>query len=402
MASAADGLRIKLLLAKPHGQDVYVVPTQVKAKVLITVDTSKPVTLHSITVILSGFAHVAHGSDHEDFITNRLVLLSADDAAANRTFVQGNYHFPCQFFLPSTLRNSSFEGLYGHIRYDVEARIETRKGPRFLSSTPSTELYSALLTINVQAAGVAIAPALMSPARATVEKRGLFSSLPMTLTATIPRSAYHAGERIPINVSLNNNSGGKDFTLRASLVQIETYGAGARGTSTVNIVTLDAIESRKIQGRTSIEWAPDLQLAIPSTIPAIFDCSIIKVEHSVEFEVTRTFGTNASVVIPIKLHNVPPPSLVEQLESTPHEFSVTSQPPYLDAQAPPSYQAMNQIQAGAHQASAPPLDPYEVSAPPFHPHQASAPPLYPHQIPPSCPFDAPPPYTPSADPTPPY
>ena len=131
MASAADGLTIKLLRTKPHGQDVYVVPTQVNGNVLIIVDTSKPVTLHSITVILSGFAHLLpHGSDHEDFIINRLVLLSAVDAAANRTIVQGEHRFPYQFSLPSTLRNSSFEGQDGHIRYDVEARIETRKGPR--------------------------------------------------------------------------------------------------------------------------------------------------------------------------------------------------------------------------------------------------------------------------------
>ena len=120
----------------------------------------------------------------------------------------------------------------------------------------STELHSALLTINLQAAGpgVAITPALMSPARATVEKRGLFSSssLPITLTATIPRSAYHAGETIPIKVSLNNNSGGKDFILRASLCQIETYRTRETGTSTVNKLALDTLKSHKIQRKNFI------------------------------------------------------------------------------------------------------------------------------------------------------
>ena len=375
----------RLELHNPSGQAVYNIPGDVAGTVVVVTDEAK--SYNAITVTFKGYAdvhwsetyttgsgnhrrrHTRHYHSHEDYI-NDIIVLWNKEQVPNGTLNPGQYAFPFRFALSRRLP-SSFVGAHGHIRYVVEARIST--GLFHFDKTVAANIQVVdTVDINV--------PPLLNPAQYEDEKTICClccASPPISLTVNVPRTGFCIGEGIPLTASLDNASG-RVITLRATVSQVVTYHAQGRTRS--HSQYLSSFQSPPVQGRTTFQWTPAEQLAIPSAIPSIANCGIISLQYHLLIEAVIPWAINATINIPITLGNVPPQSLAGQQPLPPPQY------PTLDANAFVPYDPNSSAAPGPSQPpppyQAPPPGPYQ--APPTGPFQAPSPGLY--QAPPPVKF----------------
>ena len=117
----------RLELNHPSGQAVYTTPGEVTRNVVVVTD--EPKSYNAITIRLKGYAFVSwHQYKHtyysrENYF-NQVIVLWNNEQIPNRVLDPGQYVLPFQFLISGKFP-SSFAGIYGYIRYEVEARIST-------------------------------------------------------------------------------------------------------------------------------------------------------------------------------------------------------------------------------------------------------------------------------------
>ena len=405
-----------------NNQGVYLVPGEVTGSIVVVTDG--PMPYNAITVSLKGYADVhwtetyiveeggrhhrhtrtetRHFHSHEDYINE---VIEAEHLP--HRVLNGRHVLPFRFARLSANLPSSFDGEHGHIHYELEARIST--GHLHFDDTASAIVQIVdRVDINV--------PALMNPAQFEDEKTICClccASPPISLTVNLPRTGYCIGEGIELTASLDNGSG-RAITLVATLTRRVTFTADGSTRESSN--QLSSFQSPPVQGRTTFQWAPAEQLAIPSAIPTIANCGIINLRYNLRIEASIPWALDADIDIPITLGNVPPQSLAGQQPLPPPQYPpLPTNPSYVPYnrpqnqvpppgayQAPPSgaYQAPppGAYQApppGAYQAPPPgayqSLPPGAYQAPP--PSAYQAPPPGANQVPPPGAYQAPPPDT---------
>ena len=368
-------------------QGVYVVPGEVAGNIVVVTDEAK--SYNAISITLRGYADVhwtetytvndqhghsrtetRHYHSHHDYINDSAILWKKEQVP-NRVLNPGNYVLPFRFMLSGNLP-SSFAGQYGHIRYELEARIST--GLFHFDKTVSAIIQVVdRVDINV--------PALMSPVQYEDEKTllSLSASPPISLTVNVPRTGFCIGEGIPLTASLDNGSG-RIITMKATPIKKVTFHAQGH---TKSITTeLNAFQSPPVQPGSTYQWAPCEQLTISSAIPTIANCDIIRLGYTLRIEVSIPWALDAVINIPFTLGNVPSQSSAGQPPLPPIQypsFSANEFVPY------------NPNPAQASSPDSPPGPPYQGPPPgapyPGAPYQAAPP-----GVPPAGgPFQVPPP-----------
>ncbi|KAL5486865.1 hypothetical protein EMCRGX_G019401 [Ephydatia muelleri] len=371
----------RLELFQPSGQAVYITPGEVTGNVVVVTD--EPKAYNAISITLRGYAdvhwsetyttgsgnnrrtHTRHYHSHEDYI-NDVIVLWNQEQIPNRVLNPGQHVLPFRFVMSSGRLPSSFAGPHGHIRYTVEARIST--GLFHFDKTVSAIIQVVdRVDINV--------PALMSPVQYEDEKTICClccASPPISLTVNVPRTGFCIGEGIPLTASLDNGSG-RIITLRATVSKVVTF--HAQGRTRTSSQLLNSFQSPPVQGHTTFQWTPTEQLAIPSAIPTIANCGIIRLQYVLLIEAVIPWAINASINIPITLGNIPPQAPVGplppiQYPSVPTDAFVPYDPNSNAAQVPPPGQYQTSpLQPSAGQYESPP--PYQ--APPSGPYQSPPP-----------------------------
>ena len=369
-------------------QGVYVVPGEVAGNIVVVTDEAK--SYNAISITLRGYADVhwtetytvndqhghsrtetRHYHSHHDYI-NEATILWNKEQVPNRVLNPGNYVLPFRFMLSGHLP-SSFAGQYGHIRYELKARIST--GLFHFDKTVSAIIQVVdRVDINV--------PALMSPVQYEDEKTICClccASRPISLTVNVPRTGFCIGEGIPLTATLDNGNG-RIITMRATAIKTVTFHAQGRTKSIT--IELNAFQSPPVQPRSTYQWAPCEQLAIRSAIPTIANCDIIRLGYTLRIEANIPWALDAVINIPFTLGNVPSQSSAGQPPLPPIQypsFSANEFVPY------------NPNPAQAPSSGSPPGPPYQGPPPgasyPGAPYQAPPP-----GVPPAGgPFQVPPP-----------
>lgn len=281
---------------------------------VVVVETDKPEHFNAITVTLKGYAEVewseTFSSSDGNNTTTTTYVYHAKEEYVNETAMMwhkeevdsgalepGKYAFPFRFPLLSEKLPSSFEGKYGHIRYQVEAKIST-----------GTFHFDKKVFVNIRVADrfdINVS-ALMSPCQYEIDKKVfslLGSNAPISLTVSLPRTGFYVGEGIPLSASLDNGSG-RTVTLRTTIKSTETF--HAEGETRTHAHDLIIFQSPPVAEHTTFQWSPADLIAIPSTTPTISNCGIISLDYTLVIEAVIPWARNAVIKIPIVLGTAPP------------------------------------------------------------------------------------------------
>lgn len=358
----------RLELTQQEGQSAYTSPGEISGHVVVVTDVPKK--YKAITVSLHGYANVEWPEketkqvrrtrmtgggrrgrhtesymatetvtvvyrEHESYINETIPLWNHEETP-NTTLAPGTYAFPFRFHL-SERCPSSFLGVYGHIKYTMEARISTG---RFS--------FDKVITSDIQVVQRVVInePALLSPVEYHTEKMvwGLWcASFPITLNVQLSRTGYCMGEGIEFTAAVNNRSG-RTVRLRATLFQQQTY--RAQGHTRTIARTVETNRSPAIHGRTTYQWT--LSHRTSPRVPTISMANIvIGVGYRLLIEAVIPFASNDSVSVPITYGTVNPltfPAEPPALPQSEHFFNASPSQPQvatyntsIPVPLPPSY-----------------------------------------------------------------
>ena len=281
---------------------------------VVHVATNKAKKYNGIEVSLIGEAHVCMTeerpyfdwdsigcrtlfySSNRNYIKKSIVLWKPSQMADAR-FPAGSHNFPFCFELKGNLP-PTFDGIYGQIRYTIEAKI-TRSHQNKPERKISFEInVSHLLKIDT--------PSLLTSVQIQKQKTVGCTSAPVTLIVQLPRKGYCVGENIPLTATIQNGSG-RRVMIRAKLLQRAKYKVQEynKVSSTSKIVSNFATSSF-IEQRSTQQWSPE-NLQIPSncTQISIDNCDIITVSYALLVTVVIPWGINLKADVPVTIGNVP-------------------------------------------------------------------------------------------------
>ena len=291
---------------------VYFSGSSVEGNVVL--ELSEPKNAQRISIFLSGLGlvywsksyttgsgdnlqtHTIVYSDTQSFFSDMSKRLWGNDTQSQELAV-GRHEFPFKFRLPmNSSLPTSFESRIGHIRYSLQATIwqSTWKGAQ---TTTRAINVNEVIDINI--------PRLRAPLSGSNDKTVCClwcASGPISLTATIDRGGYCAGESIAISVEAQNHSNIRMSYVRATLKQTIVYKA-VYGTKVENKI-IRRIEGPGIGRRGTSNWNNEL-LTIPATTPSITTCRCIKLSYTLTVTVGIPGTRDLHVDIPITIGNVP-------------------------------------------------------------------------------------------------
>ena len=303
---------------------------------MVTAETDVPKDYKQIKVQLVGRADVhwsesrgsgndrrtVHYTSDEQYLDCFAVLWDKDNAGGI-AFPVGIYHFNFSLQLAAPKLPASYQGIYGQIRYTVEARVV--KEGLLKRDTTAKAVIPLVNTVTINS------PQLMSPVSMEVQKTlccWCCASGPIVMNARIPRTGFCIKyDSIPIEVSVENGSSREIRHVTASIHKQVIYTAeGSERQDSDNITT---IGSEPITPHNSIVWRPN-PLTIPETSPTLTSCAIIQVNYFLRVTAAISWAINPHINIPITLGNVP---LSGQLQSAPHVLQ-SNPPPQSTAPMP--------------------------------------------------------------------
>lgn len=251
----------------------------------------------------------------------------------------GRFEYQFMFTLPAVLP-SSFEGHYGHIRYELKAQII--RPWRFDIKIKRPVIINELIDTNQ--------PSYATGPGGEVHKEvGCLccAAGPLNLSASLDRAAYCPGEHILINAQVQNNTSRNMTALKAKLVQNVQYHSSRKTKS--NVQTIAKLAGPSIPKREFANWSNE-PFAIPATCPTILTSGVITVSYHVVINVEVPMGTDLKITVPVTFGTVPfrrtygQPPVRQPVEAASFVPSNFAPPPanilgYPDM-APPSYAAV--------------------------------------------------------------
>uniref|UniRef100_A0A1I7T7V3 Arrestin_C domain-containing protein n=1 Tax=Caenorhabditis tropicalis TaxID=1561998 RepID=A0A1I7T7V3_9PELO len=214
----------------------------------------------------------------------------------------GTNVFPFAFSLPTNCP-PSFEGCHGQIRYSVHVELDrpwkfNKKQKKFFSVVPAYDLNITPTAINPMVNTV-------SKNTGLILKKGL-----VTMTVSLPKRGYVAGEILPITINIDNGSKAPVRTVRAKMTELSHFHA-SHGHSTHHTHHKNA-EKCVGESRREVNLAPKtrgqslLSMKIPAIVPS-FECPIISVDYciSVKLDTDSLFGGTLKVEFPLIIGTIP-------------------------------------------------------------------------------------------------
>ncbi|XP_051165267.1 arrestin domain-containing protein 17-like [Leptopilina boulardi] len=210
---------------------------------------------------------------HEEYFSIKQYLTGGESDEVE--LARGIHSFPFEFILPSRLP-SSFESKLGYIRYTLKAIIDLPWKFDIETKSPFTVISKYDLNTDSNAS------------RPIVESRthnfGCFSTTPpLTATLSMPVGGYVPGQIIPINISINNQSGVTIYHVRLKLIKKVVFKVTKpRSQKRKKKTTIKEIHEGKIENN-NVSF--DEFIEVPS-LPSsnLNQCGIIDVQYAVELK----------------------------------------------------------------------------------------------------------------------
>lgn len=312
------------------------------------------------------FTEHVHYNATVNYLTGESIAWKSTDGQ-NR-LPAGTNVFPFAFSMPANCP-PSYEGCHGYIRYSVHVELDrpwkfNKKQKRCFSVVPAYDLNITPTAIN---------PMVNSASKnlGLLFKKGLVS-----MTVSLPKRGYVAGEILPITINIDNGSKAPIVAVRSKMTQLAHFHASHGGSINATHHTHHKNDAKCVaESRRSLEIAPRtrqqvvLSMKIPAIVPS-FQCPIISVDYcvSVKLDTASTFGGTLKVEFPLILGTIPIRQLLPVGATAPPAAMPTVSP------AAPPYPVVAEGAPYAYPAapSAPPPSPGAPGAPPM----ASAPPSY--------------------------
>ncbi|CAJ0580629.1 unnamed protein product, partial [Mesorhabditis spiculigera] len=293
----------------------------------------------------------------------------------------GEHRYPFAFQLPVRCL-PSYEGCYGHIRYEIRAEVDRPWKFNHKTSMPFT-----VVTIS----DLNLTPSLRTPlSNSQCIKTGLplFRKGHVSVKVSIPKSGFVPGESIPITLRVENSSSkdmeavdvvmnehsdfialrcGGDFPIESAFVH--THGGNQRRHHKRQVARMRI--PLKIPKHSTAEQTVNLRIPAVATS---FQCAIIQVYYNLKVTVSSAATFNSSVIskFPIVIGNVP-------MQTISYANPYVMQPalpagsgkgpayPVLDQPQPqaPVYPSMPQPQPPIAGGAIPSAPPEYASAPPL-------------------------------------
>lgn len=322
--------------------------------------TVKDKTIRGIHITINGFAQVRWTEDRRrktrEGKTEKFIETFGSDEQylSSRTFVQGQdsgsifelkagkYVYPFQLHLPPQLP-SSFNGVFGQIRYEVIVTIDRPYKYDNVFRQPFTVISPLDLNVN---------PIYKAPIERKEEKHFCCGSCfycknePIKVKLEVPLSAYAPGQKINFRILAENESTIDCRGVKIKLERIVKFSSRTPETK----YRLDTVKvEEKYLGPVLKLSKKDFTdfLKIPAIPPSSLDtCSIIKIKYQLEVTVkVAGLHTNLHIVVPITIGSVPIFSSVSGAGNvivTQPRTQLPSghgdHPPEYTAIAPPSYE----------------------------------------------------------------
>uniref|UniRef100_A0A034WA43 Arrestin domain-containing protein 3 n=1 Tax=Bactrocera dorsalis TaxID=27457 RepID=A0A034WA43_BACDO len=281
-------------------------PKQVKAIVLKIsgcADTSWAESSSSTTTDAHGRSstktHTTHYRGHEDYIKSRTYLLSSNEnqSAVIEPGIH-TYTFAC--LLPITCP-SSFEGIYGYIRYLT--RVELVRPWKFNQNFTRGFTVLKMMDLNYDS------PLLRVPSKSEAQKVfccGPCKTQPLEVHVSLPQSGYVPGQVIPVSVLISNETKIKVEELKIELVMLVCYYSQVPLTRTKNQrITVLKLKGDGVPVHCKKQF--DYTLIVPATPPTCFNlCRIIQIAYQVEVVAkVKGWHTDQVICVPVTIGNVP-------------------------------------------------------------------------------------------------
>ncbi|KAF4101417.1 arrestin domain-containing protein 4-like [Onychostoma macrolepis] len=258
----------------------------------VSLKLSEATTIKTVNILLKGYAQVSWMHKRSRcFEEKKCLSLSMTLVATgpqNLILDSGIYEIPFDLQLPQSPLVSSFSGKHGCVYYMVQAVL---KRPFHESQRVCRELCI-ISHIDVSV------PTLISPVSQTCKKIigcWIFTSGPISLTASIDRQGYCNGESISI-CALIENCSSRLVVPKAVMYQIQTYTAKGKTKSIKQVVA--SSRGNVVPPDTSSRWNGNA-LKIPPVSPSILNSDILRVEYLVAVIVQIPGTKNQKVQFPV-------------------------------------------------------------------------------------------------------
>ncbi|XP_065903673.1 arrestin domain-containing protein 2-like [Dysidea avara] len=267
----------------------------------VTIELSAPKIVKDIKIVLSGQASsqtewspsgAVTASNWESIFSNRVLhLYHAEDSSTE--IPAGQHHYNFMFQLPSNIP-SSFENVYGNIRYSLTATL----------SRPNKTVDHCCTTRITVHNLVDISTPQLTRSRSAFSDNVILCapccaafSCSVSLSATIERSGYCPGNSIAINVQHTQRN---TSSLSAHLRQRVCY-MGRNGKTVVNTISRIGNTGFRTENGSNVKTG---NLSIPiNTVPSISNCRVMKVSYEVFILQTYIIRIR-SLCIPVVIGNV--------------------------------------------------------------------------------------------------
>ncbi|XP_052387002.1 arrestin domain-containing protein 4 isoform X1 [Carassius gibelio] len=310
----------------------------------ISLKLSETTTVKTIKILLKGNTQVSWVHKRSRFSEERKCLLLSKTLVATTDtrdliFDSGTYEIPFDLQLPQSSLVSSFSGKNGCVYYMMQAVL---KRPFHESQCVNRELRI-VCHIDVSV------PTLISPVSQTCKKMigcWIFTSGPISLTASIERQGYCNGESIPIYALIENRSCCL-VVPKAVIYQIQTYTAKGKTKSIKQLVA--SARGNPVASDTTSRWNGN-PLKIPPVSPSILNSDILRLEYLLAVIVQIPGAKNLEVQLPVVIgtsgHGMSSHSFVNMSLLYP-TFTLPDIP-----EAPPSYaEVVSEEQFEEHRTS---------------------------------------------------
>lgn len=278
--------------------------SNVCGEVLVTMD--KPKKCENLIVNLLGRANVRWKKEEHygnvrktttytnqaTYIDDQVLVWSQEECPTGE-LTAGEHHFPFQFQLPQSCP-PSFEGRYGQVRYEFEARLTPHGWRKIIGG----HTVKASLFVGARAE---ILRVYGRPETAeTTKSVGLscFNLGSITCSVTLPHTGFSAGQTIPITASINNQ------TSRTLRIQAIIYRQDIFFSSGIQKMVDTKVVQKlgpRIQPRETASF-DNITLDIPRKIyPTIKSCSCISVEYVLAVKIKIPWSLNRTLRIPIMI-----------------------------------------------------------------------------------------------------
>ncbi|XP_023939409.2 splicing factor 3A subunit 2 [Bicyclus anynana] len=273
----------RMVLDSPNG--TYYSGQTVQGRLIFQQDKVK--TFRGLFVKLKGFCHVhwtttrtrtvngksqsytVHHDSHEEYINAKIYLVGGE--SGEHHIQPGLHEYPFHFRLPVNCP-SSFEGEYGHIRYEIKAVVD--RAFKFDQEKKVAVRVMAPLDLNLD-------PYCREPLELELQESYCcccVSSGSTEVAVRLPVSGYCPGQTIPIEVTCSNKGGVGIDDIKLIVTKKVTFIATSEPGQRKSKDKIAEIKKGPVPSNTSRNWAVEME--VPALdVYNLSGCQYIHVEY---------------------------------------------------------------------------------------------------------------------------